>query len=300
MGSDKQRMRHEKNIPPFDMTAYPQGLYMVKLEHSSETEICSPLPGETPAPGSMVFIKTRYGLDMVKVLGPVKDVSGLRPGDIKEIVRHAEQEDLKKAEAYRHKADQAFEICREKIKEHHLNMVLVSAHYLLGEQKLLFFFTADNRVDFRNLVKHLVSIFKTRIELRQIGVRDESKVLGGLGSCGRGYCCHDLTDHLNPVSIKMAKEQNLSLNSMKISGPCGRLLCCLSYEYDYYHEEKRKFPNEGSRIRWDGAVFRVVDVNIFSKRVRLNSNDGRSLDLGLGEISYNGASRTWELNPLEN
>ncbi len=299
MAFDKQKPPQNKG-EVLDLENYPEGLYMVKLEHSSETEICVPPSGMKPENGDMVFVKTRYGNDMVRVLGPVADAAALGNGDVKEIIRGAGPEDFEKAEAYKKKEDEAFRLCREKIEEHHLEMVLVSAHYLLGEQKLMFFFTAENRVDFRALVKNLVSLFRIRIELRQIGVRDESRVLGGLGSCGRSYCCHGVTDKLKPVSIKMAKEQKLSLNSMKISGPCGRLLCCLSYEYDYYHEEKKRFPNEGSRIQWDGAVFRVTDVNIFSRRVCLNGNDGRCLNLGLGEISYNQDTRAWELNPLGN
>ena len=141
--------------------------------------------------------------------------------------------------------ERAFALCREKIEARGLEMKLVSAHYLLDEQKILFFFTAENRVDFRELVKDLVSVFKMRIELRQIGVRDEARVVGGLGICGRALCCNAITDKLRPVSIKMAKEQNLTLNSMKISGPCGRLLCCLSYEFDVYREARQTLPVHG-------------------------------------------------------
>jgi cell fate regulator YaaT (PSP1 superfamily) len=298
MGSEKNK-EQSKTGGALDISQYPDGLYMTKILHSSETEVCIPSDGVQMEPGDMVIIKTRYGNDMVKVLGPVTDLRHVRKGDLREIVRKASEEDLKKAESFRIKEDEAFKVCREKIEKHKLDMSLVSAHYLLDEPKVMFFFTAENRIDFRELVKDLVAIFKMRIELRQIGVRDESRVLGGLGVCGREYCCHSLTDHLSPVSIKMAKEQNLSLNSMKISGPCGRLLCCLSYEYDYYQEEKRKLPNEGVRINWDGVSFKVIEVNIFSKRLRLIGSDGRMLDIGTSEISYNKETRNWELNPLE-
>ncbi|MDC7241412.1 MAG: regulatory iron-sulfur-containing complex subunit RicT [Spirochaetales bacterium] len=298
MGSD-HRKDHHKNTSSLDIKDYPEGLFRAKIPHSSETEVCLPPQGESFEKDEMIIVKTRYGNDMVKVLGPLTDLSHVRKGDIRTLVRRAGEGDLKKAESFREKEEEAFRTCREKIDKHKLDMALVSAHYLLDEPKVMFFFTAENRIDFRELVKDLVSIFKMRIELRQIGVRDESRVLGGLGVCGREYCCHSLTDHLSPVSIKMAKEQNLSLNSMKISGPCGRLLCCLSYEYQYYQEEKRKLPNEGSRIQWDGTTFKVIEVNIFSKRIRLSGGDGRMLDLSTAEISYNKESRSWELNPLE-
>jgi len=298
MGSEKNKESH-KTSGGIELNSYPEGLFRAKILHSSETEVVVPQNGETLSVGEKIIIKTRYGNDMVKVLGPITDVRHIRKGDLRTIVRKASEEDLQKAESFAVKENEAFHICRDKIDRHKLDMALVSAHYLLDEPKVMFFFTAENRIDFRELVKDLVAIFKMRIELRQIGVRDESRVLGGLGVCGREYCCHSLTDHLSPVSIKMAKEQNLSLNSMKISGPCGRLLCCLSYEYDYYQEEKRKLPGEGCRINWDGVSFKVLEVNIFSRRIRLSGTDGRMLDLSTSEISYNKESRNWELNPLE-
>jgi cell fate regulator YaaT (PSP1 superfamily) len=156
-------------------------------------------------------------------------------------------------------------------------MKLVSVHYLLEEPKILFFFTAENRVDFRELVKDLVGIFKTRIELRQIGVRDESRVVGGLGVCGRGYCCHAVSDKLKPVSLKMAKDQNLSLNSMKISGPCGRLLCCLAYEHNFYGEQRKIIPQEGCKITYDGTLWKVMEVNVVLGTVKLSAEDGRQI-----------------------
>ncbi|MDR0586669.1 MAG: hypothetical protein LBG26_05465, partial [Treponema sp.] len=165
------------------------------------------------------------------------------------------------------------------IEKHRLEMKLVSVHYLLDEPKILFFFTAENRVDFRELVKDLVSVFRTRIELRQIGVRDESRVVGGLGVCGRGYCCHMVSDKLKPVSIKMAKDQNLSLNSMKISGPCGRLLCCLAYEHGFYCEQRKLIPQEGTRLFYDGVSWKVTEVNIAAGRIAMNAEDSRVLIL---------------------
>jgi cell fate regulator YaaT (PSP1 superfamily) len=187
----------------------------------------------------------------------------------------------------------ALTLCREKIKKHKLDMKLVTAHFLLVEPKIVFFFTSDVRVDFRELVKDLVSVFRIRIELRQIGVRDESRVLGGLAVCGRDYCCHGVTDKLQPVSIKMAKEQNLSLNSMKISGPCGRLLCCLAYEQDYYVEEKLKFPPEGSKLKIGRDLMRVSEVNVITRKLLLVSADGRILNIDATKTKYNSESKYW-------
>ncbi|MCL2272645.1 MAG: hypothetical protein FWC19_07600, partial [Treponema sp.] len=170
---------------------------------------------------------------------------------------------------------EAFNICRKKIDNHKLEMKLVLVHYLLEEPKILFFFTAENRVDFRELVKDLVSVFKMRIELRQIGVRDEARVVGGLGVCGRGYCCHCVSDKLKPVSIKMAKDQKLSLNSVKISGPCGRLLCCLFYEYGFYTEQQRNLPQEGMRINFNGESWKITEVNPVTGQIKLGADDGR-------------------------
>ena len=192
--------------------------------------------------------------------------------------------------------DEALVLCREKVQAHGLDMKLVSAHYLFGEPKVIFFFTAANRVDFRDLVKDLVSVFRIRIELRQIGVRDESRVLGGLAVCGRDFCCHAITDKLNPVSIKMAKEQNLSLNSTKISGPCGRLLCCLSYEYDFYVEEKRNLPQEGSRLKIQHELMKITEVNILSRKISLIGPEGRHLTIPFSAVFYNEEHSRWEVD----
>jgi cell fate regulator YaaT (PSP1 superfamily) len=188
-------------------------------------------------------------------------------------------EDLDNANYNRKQEKEAFRICKEKVQAHKLDMKLVSVHFLLEESKVLFFFTSENRVDFRELVKDLVGIFKTRIELRQIGVRDESRVVGGLGVCGRAYCCHAVSDKLKPVSIKMAKDQNLSLNSMKISGPCGRLLCCLAYEHNFYNEQRRLIPPEGCRVSYDETLWKVIEVNVVMGTVKLSAEDGRQITL---------------------
>jgi cell fate regulator YaaT (PSP1 superfamily) len=216
-------------------------------------------------------------------------------GEVDWIERIANEEDYQRFLELNKMEDEALVLCREKVLVHGLDMKLVSAHYLFGESKVIFFFTAANRVDFRDLVKDLVSVFRIRIELRQIGVRDESRVLGGLAVCGRDFCCHGITDKLNPVSIKMAKEQNLSLNSTKISGPCGRLLCCLSYEYDFYVEEKRNLPPEGSRLKIQHELMKITEVNILSRKISLIGTEGRHLTIPFSAVYYNDDHSRWEV-----
>ncbi|MEW5817486.1 MAG: regulatory iron-sulfur-containing complex subunit RicT, partial [Spirochaetota bacterium] len=258
----------------------PQAVrYRVKIIHSSETAVCVTFPGLNLKSDDYVIVPSRYGKDIGKILGPITKSEEMEAQETVTVIRKATDKDLKAYEENKKKEEEAIEICKEKILLHGLDMKLVSAHYIVEESKMLFFFTAEARVDFRELVKDLVSVFKMRIELRQIGVRDEARVLGGLGVCGRLYCCYGITDKLKPVSIKMAKEQNLSLNSMKISGPCGRLLCCLSYEYDFYNEEKRKLPAEGIRIKISDEMFKVTEVNILARIIRLTGSDGRVIEI---------------------
>jgi cell fate regulator YaaT (PSP1 superfamily) len=253
-------------------------IYRLRLVYSKET-FHAAWAGETLEPGTRVLVPTRYGRDLAEII----DVTPVKAGQIPQIVtrieRVANAEDIGRAAFHEEQETEAFDICKKKILAHKLDMKLVSVHYLLEEPKILFFFTAESRVDFRELVKDLVSIFKTRIELRQIGVRDESRVLGGLGVCGRAYCCHAVSDKLKPVSIKMAKDQNLSLNSMKISGPCGRLLCCLAYEYLFYGEQRRLIPNEGTRLHWEGGSWKVIEVNVVMGKLKLANDDGRITQL---------------------
>ncbi|MCQ2398394.1 MAG: hypothetical protein MJ052_03730 [Sphaerochaetaceae bacterium] len=217
-------------------------------------------------------------------------------GDVMWIKGRATPDDIRRFKENKDKEKEAISLCREKISRHGLEMKLVAAHFLLCEPKVLFFFTADDRVDFRELVKDLVSVFRMRIELRQIGVRDESRVLGGLAICGRDFCCHAVSDKLDPVTIKMAKEQNLSLNSMKISGPCGRLLCCLSYEYDFYCEEKRAYPAEGTRLKIGDELFRVEEVNILSKKVTATGSEGNTVSVPREQIFWSDRNNRWEVS----
>jgi cell fate regulator YaaT (PSP1 superfamily) len=267
--------------------------YRVKIVHSSATEVYQADRGLGLARGDLVIVPTRYGTEMGRVLGRVQG----RPGgeEPAAIERKAGSEEVERCQACAQRELHAFQVCRSKIAERGLDMKLVSAHYLVGEPKILFYFTAEARVDFRELVKDLVSVFKMRIELRQIGVRDEARVVGGMGVCGRTFCCHGVTDKLKAVSIKMAKEQNLTLNSMKISGPCGRLLCCLAYEYDTYRECRKGLPAEGNRMRSSGQTLKVLDVNIFTRTLKLAGEDGKTITLDFDAVSYDAQAGQWQV-----
>jgi len=250
-------------------------IYRLRLLYSQETFLAV-YREDNLSPDTMVIVPTRYGRDLALVIG---SVHGKLPSvsEIAWIVRAATPEDLEKSRNNNKLEKEAFEICKKKIANHKLEMKLVLVHYLLEEPKILFFFTAENRVDFRELVKDLVSVFKMRIELRQIGVRDEARVVGGLGVCGRGYCCHCVSDKLKPVSLKMAKDQKLSLNSVKISGPCGRLLCCLFYEYGFYSEQQRNLPQEGMKTTFNNETWKIAEVNPIACQIKLAHDDGRQV-----------------------
>ena len=279
--------RHECKFQEHDViTGAPAGaenltpdapIYRLRLLYSQETFLAV-YREDNLAPGTMVIVPTRYGRDLAQIISSVR--GKLPPvSEIAWIVRIATPDDLEKSRNNNKLEEEAFNICKKKILNHKLEMKLVLVHYLLEEPKILFFFTAENRVDFRELVKDLVSVFKMRIELRQIGVRDEARVIGGLGVCGRGYCCHCVSDKLKPVSIKMAKDQKLSLNSVKISGPCGRLLCCLFYEYGFYSEQQRNLPQEGMRINYENESWKVIEVNPIACQIKLGSDDGRQVSI---------------------
>jgi cell fate regulator YaaT (PSP1 superfamily) len=271
------------------------GVFRVKIMYSSSTEFCMSSAGMSVAVGDLVVVPSKHGNELGRILGVFHGPVDAAQGDLHPIVRKATQADLTRIGENEMMEEKAFTTCRDKIYSRNLEMKLVSAHYLLDEQKILFFFTAENRIDFRELVKDLVSVFKMRIELRQIGVRDEARVIGGVGICGRVLCCNAVTDRLRPVSIKMAKEQNLTLNSMKISGPCGRLLCCLSYEFDVYREARQQLPALGTRIPFDGEEFKVSDLNVLARRIRFQSVSGRVLDLGFESLGRNPATNAWEI-----
>jgi cell fate regulator YaaT (PSP1 superfamily) len=214
-------------------------------------------------------VETARGVEYGTVVMPPTDMEESEINQpLKPVMRKATNEDSEKEKRNREKEKDAFKICKEKIAKHGLDMKLIDAEYTFDNNKVLFYFTADGRVDFRELVKDLASVFKTRIELRQIGVRDETKILGGIGFCGRPLCCHTYLSDFAPVSIKMAKEQNLSLNPTKISGICGRLMCCLKYENDLYAKLKKGLPNVGERVKTPDGNAVVVDTNILESSVK--------------------------------
>ena len=218
-----------------------------------------------------VIVETARGIEMGTVLIPPKEVDDDKVvSPLKPVIRVATDEDEKTVERNKEKEKEAFKICQEKIRKHDLDMKLIDAEYTFDNNKMLFYFTADGRIDFRELVKDLAAVFKTRIELRQIGVRDETKILGGIGICGRPLCCHTYLSEFAPVSIKMAKEQNLSLNPTKISGVCGRLMCCLKNEQETYEYLNRKLPGVGDIVTLpDGMKGEVSGVNVLRQLVKV-------------------------------
>lgn len=223
-----------------------------------------------------VIVKTSRGMELGKVTMPPIETESekfrIMPDPVKRI---ATEEDLVHQADNEKRQDEAYHICKEKIREHGLEMNLVDAEYMFDNSRLIFYFTADGRVDFRSLVKDLAGIFRTRIELRQIGVRDETKILGGFGMCGRELCCSTFLSDFAPVSIKMAKEQNMSLNPVKISGLCGRLMCCLKNEAGAYEYLNKSLPRKGDEIRTkDGRAGEVMNVNILRQRVRVLFTEG--------------------------
>ena len=238
--------------------------------------------------GQMVVVETARGLECGTVCIANTDVPEnqiIKP--LRKTIRIATDEDVKRAAENRRKEKEAFDVCMKKIAEHKLDMKLVDVEYSFDGSKILFYFTADGRIDFRNLVKDLASVFKTRIELRQIGVRDEAKLLGGMGICGQPFCCMRFLNEFQPVSIKMAKEQGLSLNPVKISGVCGRLMCCLKYEQDVYEELIGLTPKVGSVVKTPDGEGIVEENNILggTVKVRLSKNpDSMPAQYGIADV----------------
>jgi cell fate regulator YaaT (PSP1 superfamily) len=229
-------------------------------------------PGKfTMNTGDHVIVETARGIEYGTVAGELKDIMEEDiPQPLKPVIRIANKRDQEQEANNRKKEKDAFAICLEKIKNHGLEMKLIDVEYTFDNNKVLFYFTADGRIDFRELVKDLAAVFKTRIELRQIGVRDETKIMGGIGICGRELCCHTYLTDFIPVSIKMAKEQNLSLNPSKISGVCGRLMCCLKHEEDTYEELNRRLPYVGDYVTTEeGLKGEVSSVSVLRQLVKV-------------------------------
>ncbi|MET0787419.1 MAG: stage 0 sporulation family protein [Paenisporosarcina sp.] len=233
-----------------------------------------------------VIVETARGVEYGKVVVPIKQVEEhdvVLP--LKQVVRSADERDRIQVDENKSESQRAFNLGTEKIVEHSLDMKLVDVEYTFDRNKIIFYFTAEGRVDFRDLVKDLASVFRTRIELRQIGVRDEAKMLGGIGPCGRMLCCSTFLGDFEPVSIKMAKDQNLSLNPSKISGLCGRLMCCLKYENDEYEQAKELMPDMGSRISTPDGAGKVVGLNLLERILKVELyEEQRVLEYSIEEI----------------
>ncbi len=235
-------------------------------------------PGKLwPAAGSFVVVETARGVEYGQVITGVREVEDeLIAAPLKQVIRVGTDEDAKHALENEAFEKEAYKICQHKIEEHKLDMKLVGVEQTFDNAKILFYFTANGRVDFRSLVKDLASVFHTRIELRQIGVRDEAKMLGGLGPCGRPICCGSFLGDFQPVSIKMAKEQNLSLNPTKISGVCGRLMCCLKFEQDHYENTRKRMPKIGKEVETPEGFGTVMDVNVLKETLTVRIFKGDS------------------------
>lgn len=225
--------------------------------------------------GDYLVVETARGIEFGECIIGTKEINEediVLP--LKDVIRVADENDIKKHKENKNKEKEAFDICLKKIEEHGLVMKLIDVEYTFDNNKVIFYFTAEGRVDFRELVKDLATIFKTRIELRQIGVRDEAKMLGGLGPCGRSMCCSTFLGDFTSVSIKMAKEQNLSLNPTKISGICGRLMCCLNYEQSTYEEIRKRLPKVGSKVKTQSGVGEVISNNTVKESIKVKLKKG--------------------------
>lgn len=241
----------------------------VRFKNAGKVYYFSPGDHELPK-GSQVVVETARGVECGEVVISNKEVADetiIKP--LKPVLRPATSEDVRRSKENAEKERKAFKLCQEKIAAHKLDMKLVDVEYTFDNSKILFYFTADGRVDFRELVKDLASVFRTRIELRQIGVRDEAKMLGGLGICGRPFCCSQFLGDFQPVSIKMAKEQGLSLNPTKISGSCGRLMCCLKYEQDTYEDLLRTTPKVGAIVTSREGKGTVMEANLLTGAIKI-------------------------------
>ena len=257
------------------------GVAVAKLLYNSTTCFLK-VPDFEIEKGYLVVVETENGPEVASISGITLSL----PEDVEigKIIRVCTDQELAKIKENEKREEEAFWITLEKIKKHNLDMKLVNVHYFLDDNKIIFNFTADERVDFRELVKDLASVFKKRIELRQIGARDEAKIVKGFGICGRDFCCNTIKNELKPVTIKMAKDQNLTLNSSKISGACGRLLCCLAYEHEAYCEVKRQLPQEGSLIVYDGKKVMLTEINILRRMVTLRTADNIYIQIPLAEL----------------
>ena len=234
--------------------------------------------------GNYCVVQADRGEDMGLIISLTQaDLSEI-DSDMKEVLRHATDKDIERLKEIREKEQEALKICQEKVAEHELPMKLVDVEYQFDGNKITFYFTSDGRIDFRELVKDLAGVFRTRIDLRQIGVRDEARRFDGMGMCGRRLCCATFLKDFEPVTLKMAKDQNLPLTPSKISGACGRLMCCLAYELDYYKELTRNIPKVGSKVICFGNRHRIEKVDIFKEAVILSDPEGNQIEVPMEKL----------------
>lgn len=272
----------------------PKHVYLVILDycHESYFGVCEDEALQFKR-GDLVLAKTKYGADVIRIAGEITE----RPLNLDEkdttcIKRLANDSEIKKCEDNARRRAQALKIFNEKITRNNLKMKAVTAHFLAAEPKVIFFFTADTRIDFRKLVKDLVAEFKIRVELRQIAVRDESRIAGGLGQCGRPFCCSYITDRLPSVSTKMAREQGFSLSTQKSSGQCGRLLCCLAFEHNLYLKDAQKIPPVGFRFQAGDENYIITDVDRAAQQVTVADSQQRTDTVSTSRFSFIGG--TWQ------
>ena len=264
---------------------------LVKVCLGPDSQCCLVDPGpHLLKPHDRVLVEDDNVLKLGRVMGVFLDAEVKQPGKMKSLVRVATPEDLAQEEKNRLLEQRALQFCHERVEVHKLPIYLVKVECLFDASKIIFYFTAPGRVDFRELVKDLVQEYRTRIELRQIGVRHRAKMVGGLGICGRGLCCASFLRDFEPVSVRMAKEQQLSLNPNKISGICGRLMCCLTYEYSSYQELRKSLPKVGKRLQAPDGEGKIIRYNFIRETVTLEMEDRREVEfslseLGLGEVN---------------
>jgi cell fate regulator YaaT (PSP1 superfamily) len=247
-----------------------------ELEKVSQAEI----QNVSASPGDACVIKSEEGSELGEILSePEMILEEEVPRSLRSVLRKASEKDIKQSEENKKKEKEAYSFCQNKILERGMKMKLVSASMLFDRSKLIFYFTAEERVNFRQLVKDLAGRFRTRIEMHQIGVRDEAKVLGGVGSCGRPLCCASFLKSFTPVTIRMARSQNLSLNPEQISGACGRLMCCLKYEHEQYNEARREMPREGAQVTTEKGAGKVTGIDVLKKTVTVELESGEEIQV---------------------
>lgn len=279
------------------MVSVPPGAYKFRIPYLNEAAYAVPPDGMKLSAGDRVMIQTRFGADIAECVGPVPASGVARKDSVCRLIRLASDGDIDHAASLALREEEALGLFKQHIAARNLNMKAESVHFLAGEGKVIFFFTSDQRVDFRELVHDLVADFHLRIELRQLGDREVCRMFGGLGPCGRPFCCLCMNDRGHSVSIRSVKDQSISLTSSKVSGACGRLLCCLDYEEAWYREERKRFPRKGSTVYRGEEPCRVVSLNYVSGTISLRDTDGAYSDVSADRVAF--SRNTWHVKDGE-